>query len=413
MPPEKELVAGQGAPAAVAAQAPKPEPASEPKAGEAGKAAMPPATGGLTPDVKALIEAPGSHIMDLGIKKLIIGQDPTEPLAIWDRLYTFTAMTGRRGAGICAIGAIDMAVWDIYGKATGKPVWKLLGGARQPSVTPYASLIPNERTLPEYRKGLVKRLLWAAEFGFRAAKLEVCVKGPYSHNRLNEPDEAVVDVVRACREAVGPEMQLMVDVAYCWSDWKEALRVIRRLEPFDIFFVETPLPPDDLDGYARLCEATPMRIAAGEWLQTRFEFADLMDRGHIDVAQPDVGRVGGITEAMRVVQMAQDRGKIVVPHCWKTGIGIAATAHVAFASPNCRFIEFLPAKLAESRLRRELVAEELRIEGGVVLPPQRPGLGIKLNQDAVARYAEAAAQHAGVKVMPAGKLQRKRTQRRA
>jgi L-alanine-DL-glutamate epimerase-like enolase superfamily enzyme len=363
--------------------------------------------------VKTLIEAPGSHIMDLGIKKLLLGQDPTEPLAIWDRLYTFTAMTGRRGAGICAIGAIDMAIWDIYGKATSKPVWKLLGGARQQSITPYASLIPNGKTLPEYREGLLKRLLWAQEYGFRAAKLEVCVKGPYSHNRLNEPDEAIIDVVQACREAVGPGMQLMVDVAYCWSDWKEALRVIRRLEPFDIFFVETPLPPDDLDGYARLCEATPIRIAAGEWLQTRFEFADLMDRGHIDVAQPDVGRVGGITEAIRVAQMAQDRGKIVVPHCWKTGIGIAATAHVAFASPNCRFIEFLPGALAESRLRRELVAEELRIERGVVLPPQRPGLGIQLNQDAVVRFAEAAAQHAGVKAMPAGKLGRKRKQRHA
>lgn len=347
--------------------------------------------------VKTLIEAPGSHIMDLGFKKLLLGQDPTEPLAIWDRLYTFTAMTGRRGAGICAIGAIDMAIWDIYGKATGKPVWKLLGGARQQSITPYASLIPGGRTLPEYREGLLKKLLWAREFGFRAAKLEVCVKGPYSHNRLNEPDEAIIDVVRACREAVGPGMQLMVDVAYCWSDWKEALRVIRRLEPFDIFFVETPLPADDLDGYARLSGATPIRIAAGEWLQTRFEFADLMDRGHVDVAQPDIGRVGGITEAMRVVQMAQDRGKIVVPHCWKTGIGIAATAHVAFASPNCKFIEFLPGALAESRLRRELVAEELRIENGVVLPPQRPGLGISLNQDAVARFAEVAEQHAGDK----------------
>jgi L-alanine-DL-glutamate epimerase-like enolase superfamily enzyme len=92
-------------------------------------------------------------------------------------------------------------------------------------------------TLPEYREGLLKKLLRAQEFGFPAAKLEVCVKGCYSHNRLSEPDEAIIDVVRACREAVGPGMQLMVDVAHCWSDWKETLRVIRRLEPFDIFFV--------------------------------------------------------------------------------------------------------------------------------------------------------------------------------
>jgi L-alanine-DL-glutamate epimerase-like enolase superfamily enzyme len=352
---------------------------------------------------KAHIEAPGSHIMDLGFKKILLGQDPTEPLAIWDRLYTYTAMTGRRGAGICALGAVDMAIWDIYGKATGVPIWKLLGGARQQRITPYASLIPNGRTLPEYRGGLVQKLLWAREFGFRAAKLEVCVKGPYAHNRLNESDEAIVEVVAACREAVGPGMLLMVDVAYCWSEWKEALRVIRRLEPFDIFFVETPLPSDDLDGYGRLSEAAPIRIAAGEWLQTRFEFADLMDRGRVDVVQPDIGRVGGITEALRVVQMAQDRGKIVVPHCWKTGIGIAATAHVAFASPNCRFIEFLPAGVAESHLRRDLVAEELRIENGTIPLPERPGLGIELNEDAVSRLAEAANQYAGAEsVAPAG-----------
>lgn len=121
-------------------------------------------------------------------------------------------------------------------------------------------------------------------------------------------------------------MRLMVDVAYCWTGWNEALKVFRQLEEFDIFFVEKPLPSDDLAGYARLADATGIRIAAGEWLQTRFEFADLMDRGRVDVVQPDVGRVGGITEAMRIIDMAYDRGKLVVPHCWKTGIGFAATA---------------------------------------------------------------------------------------
>lgn len=340
--------------------------------------------------VKALIDSPGSHIMGLGFQELLLGQDPTQPRAIWDRLYTFTAMTGRRGAGICAIGAVDMAIWDIYGKATGKPIWQLLGGARQEAIIPYASLIPAGRTLTEYREGLLSKLKWAHAFGFSAAKLEICINGPYTHNRLNEPDEAIVEIVAACRELVGPDMKLMVDVAYCWSDWKRALRVLRRLEKYDIFFFETPLAVDDLDGYARLSDATDIRIAAGEWLQTRFEFADLMDRGHVDVVQPDIGRVGGITEAMRVVDMALDRGRMVVPHCWKTGIGIAATAHVAAAAPNCRFIEFLPGKVAESQLRRDLVADELRIENGKVPFPQRPGLGISLNQDAFNRFKTAA-----------------------
>ncbi len=346
--------------------------------------------------VKTLIEAPGSHIMALGLTELLLGQDPEQPRAIWDRLYTFTAMTGRRGAGICAIGALDMAIWDAYGKATGKPVWQLLGGTQNEFITPYASLIPNGRSLEEYCQGLLERVRWAQRFGFTAAKLEICIKGPYSHNRLQEGDDAIVELVAACRDAVGPEMRLMVDVAYCWSDWKEALRVLRQIEKYDIFFVETPLPSDDLDGYARLADATEIRIAAGEWLQTRFEFADLIDRGRVDVVQPDIGRVGGITEAMRVVEMALDRGRVVVPHCWKTGIGVAATAHVAAVSPHCPFIEFLPAAVADSRLRKELVVDELRIENGKIPLPRLPGLGFELNRVAMAEFAEVASERYSV-----------------
>jgi L-alanine-DL-glutamate epimerase-like enolase superfamily enzyme len=344
--------------------------------------------------IKAIIEAPGSHIMSLGLKELVLGQNPTEPVALWDRLYKFTAMTGRRGAGICAIGALDMAIWDLYGKATGRPVWQLLGGAQKEFVTPYASLLPSGTTLEEYRRSLLEKARWAREFGFRAAKMEICIKGPYAHNLLREGDDAIVELVGMCRDAAGPEMTMMVDVAYAWSDWKEALRVMRRIEPFDIFFLETPLASDDLEGYARLADATSIRIAAGEWLTTRFEFAELMDRGNIDVAQPDIGRVGGITEAMRIAQMAQDRGKLIVPHCWKTGIGAAATAHFAAASSNCRFIEFLPPSVAESALRRDLVQEELQIADGKMDLPRRPGLGIELNAAAVRRFAKGADDYA-------------------
>lgn len=340
--------------------------------------------------LKAMIEAPGSHIMSLGLRELVVGQDPTQPRAIWDRLYKLTAMTGRRGVGICAIGALDMAIWDVYGKAVQRPIWQLLGGALQESITPYASILPSGSTLAEYRDSLLRKAKWARDYGFRAAKMEICIKGPYAHNLLREGDEAIVEVVAACRETVGPEMTMMVDVAYAWSDWKEALRVLRQLEPYDLFFLETPLPSDDLDGYARLSDATSIRIAAGEWLTTRFEFADLMDRGRVDVAQPDVGRVGGLTEAMRVVEMALDRGKVIVPHCWKTGVGVAATAHLAAASPNCRFIEFLPPSVAESTLRRELVEEELKLVNGTLRLPEQPGLGIRLNQTAVQRFARSA-----------------------
>jgi len=154
--------------------------------------------------------------------------------------------------------------------------------------------------------------------------------------------------------------------------------------------VETPVASDDLEGLARVATGQPIPIAAGEWLTTRFEFADLMDRGQVKVAQPDIGRVGGLTEAMRVCRMAADRGLTIVPHLWKTGISIAAATHLAAVTPHCPFIEFLPAELSASNLRKELLEEEPRLKDGVIPLPTAPGLGIKLNRDALARFEEAA-----------------------
>src|SRR5262249_38294320 len=154
----------------------------------------------------------------------------------------------------------------------------------------------------------------AKAYGFKAAKLEVCVNGPYSHNELQERDEAIVETVAACREAAGPEMVLMVDVAYAWQDVYAAIRVLKQIEQYDTYFIETPLPSDDLEGYRKLSELFPMRTAAGEWLTNRFEFKALIEQGNISVVQPDVGRVGGFTEAKRVIEMAEDHGKLAVPH---------------------------------------------------------------------------------------------------
>ncbi len=279
-----------------------------------------------------------------------------------------------------------MALWDIRGKALGLPCWQFLGGARKTHIQPYASLLPVGHTAKEYRESLVAKAREARRIGFRAGKMEVCVKGPYAHNKLSEGDDAIVEIVAACRGAVGPDFVMMVDVCYCWSNAKEALRVMRQLEPYDVFFLETPLQLDNLDGYAFLHDHSAIRIAAGELQNTRFEFLDLMDRGKVDVAQPDVGRVGGLTEARRVCELAADRGRLIVPHCWKTGIGIAASAHLSAATAHCPYIEFLPAPLAESALRRELVRDELQMVDGLIALPQKPGLGIELNQDALEKF---------------------------
>lgn len=335
---------------------------------------------------KAMIQAKGTHNIGQGLTQMLLGQDPLQPEMLWERMYMGSLMTGRRGLGICAMGALDMALWDIRGKALGQPCWQLLGGAKKKFITPYASLLPAGRTLKDQHQSLVDKAKKAKLAGFRAAKLEVMVNGPYAHNGLDESNDAIVEIVAACREAVGKEFVVMVDVCYCWSSAKEALRVMRQLEPYDLYFMETPIRIDDLEGHRFLADHSPIPIAAGEMLNTRFEFQELMDRGQVDVAQPDVGRVGGFTEAKRVCDMAADRGKLIVPHCWKTGIGIAASAHLAAATAHCPYIEFLPAHLSESVLRRELTVDELQLVDGRIPLPKEPGLGVQVNLDALRKY---------------------------
>jgi L-alanine-DL-glutamate epimerase-like enolase superfamily enzyme len=335
---------------------------------------------------RACIEAPGTHTMGLGLKEMLLGENPLETDRLWEKLYTGSAMNGRRGAVICAMGALDMALWDIRGKAAGKPCWQLAGPAAKDRIVPYASLQPSGASFAEYRDSLADWAVRARDMGFRAGKMEVTLSGPYNHSGLNEPDERMTEVVAACRRAVGPDFIMMVDVQYTWSDPETALRTLRDWKEFDIYFVETPLQIDDLPGYARLHREAPMPIAAGEWQNTRFEFADLMDVGLVDVAQPDVGRVGGLTEALRVCRMAADRGRRIVPHCWKTGIGIAASAHLAAVTPHCPFIEYLPPPLCDSPLRQELVHEELQLVDGLLALPSKPGLGIEVDPQALRRF---------------------------
>jgi len=338
---------------------------------------------------KACVTAPGTHTMGRSLREMLLGEDPRDIDRLWRKLYVGSAMNGRRGALVHTLGAIDMALWDLRGKVEGKPVHALLGSLAQAQVTPYASLQPATDDFATYRDSLVAWAVRAKDLGFRAVKAEITMNGPYAHSRLREPYERHTEVVAAVRGAIGPDVALLVDVQYMWDDAEVALETIRQWEPYDLTFVETPLWSDDLDGYARLAQGTSIPIAAGEWLATRFEFEELLGRGRIGVAQPDIGRVGGFGEAMAVARMAAERGVPLVPHCWKTGVSVAATAHFAFVNPHCRFIEYLPPQLCVETLRRELADDGLRFEDGRVLPPTAPGLGIEVDWDAVRRFEVA------------------------
>jgi L-alanine-DL-glutamate epimerase-like enolase superfamily enzyme len=341
---------------------------------------------------RACIESPGTHTMDRGLKAMLIGRDPRDPVALWEELYVGSAMSGRRGAVVNAIGALDIALWDIAGKAAGVPTWELLGAPARRQLTPYASLQPEVSSFDAYLESMVGWTARARETGFTAAKLEATFSGPYAHKGLEGPDGWIEEVVRAVREAAGPEMTLMVDVQYAFDSVERALRTAQAIAPYDVFFLETPLWVDDLDGYADLRRRSPVRIAQGEWLSTRHEFSQLLERGCVDVAQPDIGRVGGLTEAMRVMRMAAERDVLVVPHAWKTGISVAVAAQLATVIPHMPFFEFLPAELCESRLRKELVDDALRFHDGALAIPGGPGLGIELDRDALEEFSAAARQ---------------------
>ena len=336
--------------------------------------------------VKALIQSPGTHTMDQSMKDILIGMNPLNIGECWKSLYVGTAMTGRRGAGVNAIGAIDMALWDIKGKYEEKPIYELLGGNVHDTITPYASLQPLGSSFEEYRDSLVEWAEKAKKLGFKAVKSEVTMNGPYSHNGMNEDDDKHTKVIEAVRKTLGPDIELMVDVQYKWETADQAIRTVKDWAEFNIYFLETPVWTDNLDDYARMHEEAPMKIAAGEWLSTAHEFKDLIERGKVDVAQPDIGRVGGLTEAKKVSDIVDANNRIIVPHCWKTSISISATAHFAFNTPSCKFIEYLPPQLCHETLRRELAIEGFDFKDGLIQLPTKSGLGIDVNQDAVKKY---------------------------
>jgi L-alanine-DL-glutamate epimerase-like enolase superfamily enzyme len=342
--------------------------------------------------IKAIIEAPTSMLWAQGFKELIIGEDPLQPGRIWEKVYEGNVYAGRRGLGIMALGAIDMALWDIAGKALGLPVYKLLGGGigrpeymakggpARDFVVPYASILPAGETVADYHNDGLKKLRSALEAGFRAAKMEILYAD-------QADDRSVLDLVRASRDLVGDEVDLLVDVGYRWRDAKSAIPTVRAMEAYNVFCLEAPLHIDNLRGYAELSRATSVRLAVGEMLTTRFEFIDFMDTGLVSVVQPNAGRVGGLTEAMRVGRLAHDRGILCVPMAWKSGISIAASIHLAAALPNTPYFEFMIVAPGVSDVRRRLATPEFTLDHGVIRLPQDPGLGVSVDEELLAAYS--------------------------
>ena len=309
------------------------------------------------------------------LEPLYRGENALEPERVSEKLHQNTFWTGRGGSVTHAISGIDIALWDLLGKATGQPVGRLLGGRYRDRVKPYASLLIED---PEPLAG---RLRGLRKQGFRAFKI-----GWGSFGRKSFAlDEAIV---KAARDAVTSESLLMVDAGASDAFWKHgykwALRTSQMLAAYDVAWFEEPLKPDALDDYVRLRQAAPVPIAGGEVLTRRQSFQPYLRAGAFDVVQPDVTKVGGISEERRIGWMAQEYGVRFIPHGWNTAIGLAADLQLASAFPDTDLVEYLTG----SSYVDEIAAGGWRLDrDGMLTIPNTPGLGLELDMDAVAKYS--------------------------
>jgi L-alanine-DL-glutamate epimerase-like enolase superfamily enzyme len=326
--------------------------------------------------VQAFLEMPTAHVWSQNAGRVLVGADPLERHALWERLYEATLYPGRRGLGIHALSAVDIALHDLAARQIGAPVYKLLGGARRDYLTPYATIfpgMPQGRTLNQLLDLTFEQFATARRLGFRAVKMEVLYYDAAT-------DRQLVDAIRQGRRQLGDDVTLMVDFGYRWRDWHAAKWVLDRVADCDLYFAEATLHHDDLAGHARLARRTGVRIGGAEFAATRFEVREWIERGKVAVVQPDINRCGGFTEVRRIADLAELHGVLVIPHGWKTGITAACGRHFQAATGNAPFFEFLSPHLYDSALRRHLVGPEPGLADGKMALPEGPGLGVELNE---------------------------------
>jgi len=291
---------------------------------------------------------------------LLIGQDPTHIERLWNRM--FAAMMGHGMLGTVGAGAmtgIDMALWDIKGKALDTPVWNLLGGKVRDRIPVYGHAGTPERALE-----LVSR-------GIRAIKTGGVAR-PVEH-------------VAMIREAVGPDIDLMIDThGPPWLTTGDAIRLGRALEPYDLLFFEDPVPPENRDGLARVQDAVDIPIAAGERRATIWGERDLIEREIVDVIQPDTGRAGGITQMRKIAAMAEAHFITVAPHSGSLGpVAEYAALHLLAAIPNALILERVEDDVP---VRDEVISPVPQVVDGHIVVPDRPGLGVEIDESVIAAH---------------------------
>jgi len=322
----------------------------------------------------AAVSAPASGVEAFdGLAALVVGEDPFDVERLWDRVYRGSIYYGRRGVAIQVLSGFDIACHDIMGKAVGKPVHKLLGGAYRDRVRAYASTLfrPTPNDMKRACECYLARGFTAIKFGWSV----------FGQDRRRD-----VALVEAAREAVGPDVELMVDAGWGVNrSAYDAIELIRALEPFGVFWVEDFLHPECYQGYAAVKAAgVRTRIAAGEQEATAWGFHELIHRGRVDVVQPDLSRCGGFSQFRKIVWEAEKAGVDVCPHAWLTDLLSAASLHANACLPRSLFLEY---NVSSSPMLREIVASPLEMDtDGMIAVPQGPGLGVEVDEKAVERF---------------------------
>lgn len=321
--------------------------------------------------VKAIVESPASHIVCRGLRDIVVGQDPFDVEKIWYDMYRDSYYYGRRSVGIHAMSGIDIAIWDIIGKATGKPVHKLLGGKFHEKLRAYASLL-----MPETEEETREKAKEYLGRGFTAMK--------YGWGGLGKSKEQDIRLVKAAREAMGEDATMMLDIGYLWRNSKYAEMMCKELEKYNPYWIEEPMISDDVEGFSRLSGKTTLRIASGEELTGLYEFKELIEKGGVDIVQPDMSRCGGLTIAKKIADMALLKGIELCPHAFKSGILMAASIQLLAAYRGTPLLEYCSQ---ETVLSKGLLKTHFALnEDGTVTVPDTPGLGIEIDEEAVERY---------------------------
>jgi L-rhamnonate dehydratase len=323
--------------------------------------------------IRAIVEAKRSHTHAMGLKSVLLGRDPAQVETIWDEMYDATSYYGRRGAVIHAISAVDIALWDLRGKALNKPLHSLLGQIKRERLLAYGTVYPLGDT-PDAVKANIDRGL---KLELRAIKI---VADPFWRDDV----DLTAKLIRTAREHVGKDVRLMVDAATAWSKAEDGLPLMPLFKEHDFAWVEAPLPLDDLEGHARF-QGFGVPIGGGDLgLTTCAEYRQMFEIGKIDIAQPDVTMVGGITELLRLAQLAKRLGKRLVTHGYKSNITIAA--NLAFLSQHADD-EPCEYSTSQSPLRWKLTNESFPIgaDGRIAVPAGR-GLGVSLNERTISEF---------------------------